>query len=100
MRPRRSVRVGSLNASAVAYALAPEPIGRLTARLGERFLFRAGPRADASDGGLFETVPGEAEVRGGWGIPERRWARRAVAVAGASLAFLSRTRRDGGFGRR
>lgn len=103
LRPRRSVRVGSLNASAVAYALAPEPIGRLTARLGERFLFRAVPRADASDGGLFETVPGEAEVRGGWGILERRWARRAVAVAavaGASLVFLSRTRRDGGFGRR
>src|ERR671917_826345 len=44
LRPRRSVRVGALNASAVPYALAPDLVGRLTARLGGRFLFRSGPR--------------------------------------------------------
>jgi hypothetical protein len=96
LRPRRSVRVGSLNASAVPYALAPDPTGRLAARLGGRFLFRSGSPADASDGGLFETVPAEAEVRGGWGMPERRRAKRAVAIAaalaGVSAVFLSRTR--------
>jgi hypothetical protein len=98
LRPRRSVRVGALHASAVAYALAPDPTGRLAARLGGRFLFRSGPTADASDGGLFETVAGRAEVRGGWGIPQRSRARRAVAIgvallAGASAVFLPRARR-------
>jgi NAD(P)-dependent dehydrogenase (short-subunit alcohol dehydrogenase family) len=97
LRPRRSVRVGALHASSVPYALSPDPSGRLAARLGGRFLFRSGPPADASDGGLFETVTGRAEVRGGWGIPERRRARRAVVtaaalVAGVSAMFLSRTR--------
>src|ERR671917_2585193 len=67
LRPRRSVRVGALHASAVPYALAPDPTGRLVAGLGQRFLFRSGPPADNNDGGLFETVPAEAEVRGGWG---------------------------------
>ena len=96
LRPRRSVRVGALHASAVPYALAPDPTGRLAARMGGRFLFRSGPPVDASDGGLFETVPAEAEVRGGWGMPERRQAKRAVAIAaalvGVSAVFLSRTR--------
>jgi hypothetical protein len=59
-------------------------------------LFRSGLPAGASDGGLFETVAGRAEIRGGWGMPERRQIRRAVAVAaalaGASAVFLSRTR--------
>jgi NAD(P)-dependent dehydrogenase (short-subunit alcohol dehydrogenase family) len=97
LRPRRSVRAGALHASAVPYALAPDLTGRLAARLGGRFLFRSGPPMDTSDGGLFETVTGRAEVRGGWGIPERRRARRAVVtaaalVAGVSAMFLSRTR--------
>jgi NAD(P)-dependent dehydrogenase (short-subunit alcohol dehydrogenase family) len=96
LRPRRSVRVGALHASTVPYTLAPDPTGRLSARLGGRFLFRSGPPADASDGGLFETVASGAEVRGGWGMPERRRAKRAVAIAaalaGASALFLSRTR--------
>ena len=96
LRPRRSVRVGALHASNVPYTLAPDPTGRLAARLGGRFLFRSGPPADASDGGLFETVASGAEVRGGWGMPERRRPRRAVAVAAtlavASAVFLSRTR--------
>jgi short-subunit dehydrogenase len=96
--PRRAAHVGALHASAVPYALAPDSTGRLMGRLGRRFLFRSGPPADASDGGLFETVQGEAEVRGGWGIPERARARRAVALAafaglaGASVVLLSRTR--------
>src|SRR3712207_116768 len=88
LRPRRSVRVGALHASSVPYALAPELTGRLAARLGGRFLFRSGPPSEASDGGLFETVPAEAEVRGDWGIPERRWARRAATIA-AALAGLA-----------
>ena len=98
LRPRRSVRVGALNASAVPYAFASDLSGRLAARLGGRFLFRSGPKADASDGGLFETVAGKAEARGDWGMPQRRRARRAAAIvavlaAGASTALLSRTRR-------
>ena len=91
------MRVGALNASALPYALAPDLVGRLTARLGGRFLFRSGPPADASDGGLFGTVEGEAEARGGWGVPQRKRARRAAAIAatlaGASVVFLYRTRR-------
>ena len=74
----------------------------MTGRLGGRFLFRSGPPADASDGGLFETVPARAEVRGDWGLPERARARRAAALAaafaglaGASVALLSRTRHAG-----
>ena len=98
LRPRRSARVGALNASAVPYALAPDLSGRLAARLGARFLFRSGPPADDSDGGLFETVDGKAEIRGDWGIPERRRARRALAIgavlaAGASAVFLPLARR-------
>ena len=98
LRPRRSVRVGALHASAVPYALAPDPTGRLAARLGGRFLFRSGPPADASDGGLFETVAGRAEVRGGWGEPGRKRVRRALAIgaafaAGALALFLPRARR-------
>jgi hypothetical protein len=96
--PRRAVHVGALYASAVPYKLAPDSTGHLVGRLGRRFLLHSGPTATASDGGLFETVPGEAEVRGGWGIPERARARRAVALAafaglaGASVVLLSRSR--------
>jgi NAD(P)-dependent dehydrogenase (short-subunit alcohol dehydrogenase family) len=97
LRPRRSVRVGALHASSVPYALAPDPTGRLAARLGGRFLFRSGPPSEASDGGLLGTVPAEAEVRGDWGMPERRRAKRAVViaalVAGTSAVLLSRIRR-------
>jgi len=98
LRPRRSVRVGSLHALVVPHAIAPDAAGRLVARLGRRFLFRSGPPADDSDGGLFETVDGKAEIRGDWGIPERRRARRALAIgavlaAGASAVFLPLARR-------
>ena len=98
LRPRRSVRVGALHASAVPYALAPDLTGGLAARLGRQFLFRSGPPADASDGGLFKTVAGRAEARGDWGMPERRRARRAVTIgaalaAGASALLFSRIRR-------
>ena len=97
LRPRRSVRVGALNASALPYALAPDLVGRLAAGLGGRYLFRSGPPADASDGGLFGTVDGRAEARGAWGVPQRRRARRALAIgalaAGASAVFLRRARR-------
>ena len=98
LRPRRSVRVGALNASALPHALAPDLSGRLAARLGGRFLFRSGPPASDSDGGLFGTVDGKAEVRGGWGMPQRRRARRAAAIgaaiaAGVTAALLSRASR-------
>ncbi len=93
LRPRRSARVGALNASYLSYALAPDQVGRAAARLGGRFLFRSGPLADDSDGGLFGTVEGKAEARGSWGVPQRKRARRAVAIgaalaAGASAVFL------------
>jgi NAD(P)-dependent dehydrogenase (short-subunit alcohol dehydrogenase family) len=104
LRPRRSVRVGSLNALAVPHAIAPDAAGRLVARLGRRFLFRSGPRAPDTDGGLFGTVAGRAEARGDWGIPERgmperRRARRTAAVATVLAAgvygyLLSRQARD------
>jgi hypothetical protein len=95
LRPRRSARVGALNASYLPYALAPDLSGRLVAALGGRFLFRFGPEASDSDGGLFGTVEGKAEARGGWGVPQRRRARRAAAIgaaiaAGASAVFLHR----------
>ncbi|MDP8900929.1 MAG: short-chain dehydrogenase, partial [Actinomycetota bacterium] len=100
LRPRRSVRVGALNASYLPYALAPDPSGRLAAALGARFLFRSGPRASDSDGGLFGTVEGKAEARGGWGVPQRKRASRiaaiAAAVAGASAVLLSRRAADAG----
>jgi NAD(P)-dependent dehydrogenase (short-subunit alcohol dehydrogenase family) len=95
LRPRRSARVGALHASAAPYALASDPTGRLAGRLGGRFLFRSGPPADDSDGGLFETVAGRAEARGDWGAPERRRARQTVAIvvglaAGVSGLLLAR----------
>jgi NAD(P)-dependent dehydrogenase (short-subunit alcohol dehydrogenase family) len=89
LRPRRSVRIGVLHASSVPYTLAPDPTGRLASRLGGRFLLRSGPPADASNGGLFGTVPAEAEVRGDWGMPERRRAKRAVVIAAALVAGTS-----------
>lgn len=80
----------------VPFGLAPDATGRLMGRLAKRFMLHSGPLADATDGGLWEPVPtAEAAVRGRWGMPERRWARCAAAVAtfaglaGAS-AFLSR----------
>jgi hypothetical protein len=81
LRPRRSVRVGALNALALPYTIAPDSAGRLVSRLGGRYLFGSGPAASDSDGGLFGTVAGRAEVRGDWGMPERRRARQAVAIA-------------------
>jgi len=98
LRPRRSARVGALNASSVPFALAPDLSGPLAARSGGHFLFRSGPPADDSDGGLFETVAGRAKARGDWGIPERRRVRRALAIgpvlaAGASALFLPLARR-------
>lgn len=92
LEPRRAARVGALHLSSVPYALAPEATGRAVARLGRRYLLRSGPPAPASDGGLFETVAGPAEARGGWGEPQRRRAKRAatVALVGASAVLLAR----------
>ena len=99
LHPRRAVHVGALHALAVPYAFAPDSTGRLIGQLGRRFLFRSGSPADASNGGLFETIPARAEVRGDWGQPERARAKRAaiaaaiVGLTGASAALLSRARR-------
>jgi NAD(P)-dependent dehydrogenase (short-subunit alcohol dehydrogenase family) len=85
LRPRRSVRVGSLNALAAPHA--PDAAGRLVARLGGRFLFRSGPRAPDTDGGLFGTVAGRAEACGDWGVPGRRRAKRTAAAALAAGVY-------------
>ena len=69
-----------------------------------RYLFRSGPPAEASDGGLVGTVDGKVEDRGGWGVPQRRRARRAAAIAavlaGASAVVLSRAGRAANAGGR
>jgi hypothetical protein len=89
LRPRRSARVGALNALALPYAIAPDAAGGLVARLGGRFLFGSGPAAPDSESGLFGTVAGRAEARGDWGVLERRRARRTVAIAAALAAEAS-----------
>src|SRR4051812_12991710 len=64
--PRRAVRVGSANLASGPYALAPDTVGSALARLGRRYLLRAGPPAPAGTGGLFGAVPGPVATRGGW----------------------------------
>ena len=82
LRPRRAVHLGAQHAWALPYALAPDAAGRLTARLGGRFLLRSGPVVAAYSGTLVAPTAYPAEVRGGWGLPERARARRAVAAIG------------------
>src|SRR5438309_1654910 len=48
LRPRRALRLGSFQAVSLPYALAPEAVGRLSARLGRRYLLRSGPKAPAT----------------------------------------------------
>lgn len=101
LRPRRARRVGALHAVSVAQAVAPETTGLVLGRLGRWFLFSAGSPAEATEGGLFFPRGTEVSVRGGWGEPQRRWARRvaggaaAVAAAGAGGYLGSRGRRRG-----
>lgn len=85
-RPRRQVRIGALNAAGLVQALAPDSAGRLTARLGRRYLLRSGPPASHTSGALFGPVPGPAATRGGWGLAERRRARGLVLSLGAAAA--------------
>jgi hypothetical protein len=84
VRPRRSVRVGSLNALAVPYRVAPDVVPRLAARLGRRYLLRSGPPAPPDPGGLLGPVAGPAHTRGGWGREQRRTARLLMASAAAA----------------
>jgi hypothetical protein len=86
VRPRRSARVGALNLGALPYALAPDPVGRLTARLLGRYLLHTGRRVAPDAGGLFHPVAGPAETRGGWGDRQRRRARTVVALAAGAVA--------------
>jgi hypothetical protein len=90
-RPRRARRVGGLHAVAVPYAVAPDAVGRVGARLGRWFFFSAGRAADATAGGLFSTQRAPAESRGGWGEPQRGRARLAGAAVASSLAVAGAT---------
>ena len=97
VRPRRAVRVGALNLASVPFALAPDAVGRLNARLGGWYLLRTGRRAAPSSGALFGALPdGPVETRGGWGARQRRLARvltgalGTAAVASASVAARRR----------
>jgi NADP-dependent 3-hydroxy acid dehydrogenase YdfG len=98
-RPRRARRVGGLHALAVPYAVAPDAVGRVGARLGRWFFFSAGRADGPSAGGLFGTRRAPARARGGWGEPQRTRARRAGAAAatslaaGATIALVRRRRR-------
>jgi NAD(P)-dependent dehydrogenase (short-subunit alcohol dehydrogenase family) len=83
VRPRRAVRVGAMNLGSVGRALAPDAVGRLTARLGRWYLLRSGPPSEPFAGGLFGPVDGPAQTRGGWGARQRRVARAGVAALGA-----------------
>jgi NADP-dependent 3-hydroxy acid dehydrogenase YdfG len=83
VRPRRAVRVGSTNLLSAPFALAPDTVGRLLARLGRRYLLRSGHPAPPSSGALFGPLPdGPVETRGGWGARQRRRARALTASAG------------------
>jgi short-subunit dehydrogenase len=96
-RPRRARRVGSQNALARAYALAPGLVGWSAARLGGWYFRSAGRPAAATDGALFEARPGPVSGRGGWGRPQRIRARALTAglalAATAAVAGLTRNRR-------
>jgi NAD(P)-dependent dehydrogenase (short-subunit alcohol dehydrogenase family) len=86
-RPRRAVRVGALNVLSAPFAVAPDRVGRLTARLGRRYLLDSGRAVLPDSGALFGPLPdGPAETRGGWGERQRRRARMATASAGVVAA--------------
>jgi NAD(P)-dependent dehydrogenase (short-subunit alcohol dehydrogenase family) len=85
LRPRRAVRLGSFQAVSGPYALAPATVGRLSARLGHWYLMRSGPVAPDTEGALFEPSPGSSQTRGGWGLAQRRSARRLAASLGLGL---------------
>ena len=84
--PRRALYLGAQHRLAAPFALAPESTGRVTARLARQFLLRSGPRAEATDGTLFEPVQEGTSIRGDWGGPERRQAGRTALVALAGVA--------------
>jgi short-subunit dehydrogenase len=89
LRPRRALHVGLHHALAAPYALAPEATGRLMGRMACRYLLEMGPPAEAFDGTLFEPVREGVGIRGGWGLPERRRARKAALVALVGIAGAS-----------
>jgi short-subunit dehydrogenase len=89
LRPRRALHVGLHHALAAPYALAREATGRIMGRMACRYLLEAGPPAEAFDGTLFEPVREGIGTRGGWGLPERRRARKAALVALVGIAGAS-----------
>ena len=58
-------------------------------RMACRYLLESGPPAEAFDGTLFEPVREGVGTRGGWGLPERRRARKAALVALVGIAGAS-----------
>jgi len=95
VHPRRSVRIGAAHALAAPYWIAPDWTGKLVAGLGRRFFLHSGPPAPPSSGSLFEPVMDGGRIRGGWGEPERRRAKRnlaLVALAGLSALAVVRHR--------
>lgn len=97
-RPRRALRLGAQHAAAWPYALAPDLVGRAMARASKHYFLHSGARAAPTDGALFEPQPVPPDVRGAWGVPQRRRARQlgtgALGVlAGLAWAVLSNRRR-------
>jgi short-subunit dehydrogenase len=78
VRPRRATPVGSLHALAPLFALAPDLVGRLAGRWGQRYFLQSGPQAPTTPGALFEPVRDNLGVHGGWGEPERAELRRVM----------------------
>jgi short-subunit dehydrogenase len=96
-RPRRARRVGSQHALAAAYAVAPDTVGAIAARLGGWYFRSAGEPAEPFDGALFEVRSAPVSGRGGWGRPQRMRARAVVAgltvAAGVAAAVVRSGRR-------
>ena len=96
--PRRALRLGAQHAAALPYALAPDLVGRTMARASAHYFLHSGPRAPTSDGALFEPPPVTPEVRGAWGVPQRRRARQLGigslgVLVGLAVAVLGSRRR-------
>jgi short-subunit dehydrogenase len=91
-RPRRARRVGSQHVATAAYAVAPDTVGRIAARLGGWYFRSVGEPSEPADGALFGVRPAAVSGRGGWGRPQRIRARAVVAgmavAAGVTAAVV------------
>jgi NAD(P)-dependent dehydrogenase (short-subunit alcohol dehydrogenase family) len=95
--PRRARRVGSQHAASAAYAVAPDTVGRIAARLDGWYFRSAGEPSEPADGALFGVRPAPVSGRGGWGRAQRMRARAALAglavAAGSTAAIVRSSRR-------